>query len=158
METAVKNKVKEIAWPGKTFITIRGTLPFDKLTTFFSKNYGAIYGAINKIGLQANEPPCAIYYSVDEAKKVTDLAAAVPVSAVVPEIQGFTKVGIPAAKALTITHYGSYDSMASSYALLEKYMAEHGLKRKWMIEEYLSDPVAEKDPSTFKTNIYFLLE
>lgn len=158
METTAKNEVKEISWPGKTFITVRGTLPFDKLTAFFGEKYDAIYSAVYKLGLQAKEPPCAIYYSVDEVKKETDLAAAVPVSGVLPEMPGFEKVMVPAGKALKITHYGSYDSMAASYDLLGKYMAERGLKSKWMIEEYLSDPAVEKDPANWKTNIYFILE
>lgn len=158
METTIKNEVKEIAWPTKTFITVRATLPFDKLTAFFSANYAAIYQAIGKLNIQPVEPPYAIYYSVDEAKKVTDLAAAIPVQGLAGEIEGFEKLVIPASKAITITHYGSYDSMSASYNLLEKYIAEHGLKRKMILEEYLSDPAVEKDPASWKTNIYYIIE
>ncbi len=158
METTAKNEVRPVDWPGKSFVTIRATLPFNKLTAFFSESYGAIYGAVYKMGLQVTDPPCAIYYSVDEKTMETDLAAAVPVAGTVPGMQGFTKVEIPASKAITATHYGPFDSMGATYALLEKYMAEHYLKRKWMLEEYLSDPAVEKDPANWKTNIYFILE
>lgn len=158
METTLKNEVKEIAWPGKTYITARANMPFDKLTAFFSEKYGAIYSAIYKHSLQVTAPPCAIYYSVNETQKETDLAAAVPVPDSAPEIPGFTKVVIPAAKALSITHYGSFDNMTDTYTLIGKYVAEHSLKTKWMIEEYLTDPAVEKDPANWKTNIYFVLE
>lgn len=158
MQTTAKNQVTETNWPGKTFLTIRDTMLFDKLSTFFGEKYGAIYTAVYKMGLQATEPPCAIYYSVDEDKKETDLAAAVPVSGVVPDVQGVETVTIPAAKALILTHYGSYDNMTATYTLLEKYLAEHQLKRKWIVEEYLSDPAVEKDPANWKTNIHFILE
>ena len=158
METTVKAQVKEISWPGKTFVISRSVLPFDKLTAFFTEKYGAIYGAIYKAGITVSEPPCAIYYSVDEKTMVTDLAAAVPVPAGAPEIAGFAKEMIPAGKALTITHYGPFTSMAETYGMLDKYIAEHGLKRTWALEEYLSDPAVEKDPATWKTNIYFGVE
>jgi len=156
MEADVKNEVKEINWPGKTYITSRATLPFDQLSAFFEEKYGAIYGALYGKGVQVNEPPCAIYYAVDEDKKVTDLAAAVPVPATTPDLPGFMKVVIPPSKAVTISHYGSFDGMAATYALLEKYITEHGFTRKWIIEEYLSDPAVEKDPANWKTNIYFI--
>lgn len=157
MEPAIKNEIKEIAWPGKTFITKRATIPFDKLTDFFGENYGAIYSILYKAGLQPAAPPCAIYYSVDEVKKETDLAAAVPAPASITAMEGFDVINIPQSKAIAATHYGSYDSMAETYGLIGKYMAEHGLKQKWMIEEYLSDPAIEKDPANWKTNIYFVL-
>lgn len=75
METITKYAVKEVLWPGKTFVTKRTKTGFDKLGTFFSESYGALYEAIKKLGIKTNEPPCAIYYSVDEAKSETDLAA-----------------------------------------------------------------------------------
>ncbi|MBN9484529.1 MAG: hypothetical protein BGO70_00110 [Bacteroidetes bacterium 43-93] len=158
MKTTAKNQAKEIAWQGKTFMTSRSIQPFDKLTAFFAEKYGALYAAIGKAGIQANEPPCAIYYSIDEKEMVTDLAAAVPVPDTCPDIEGFTKTTIPACKALTITHYGSYDSMTETYSLLDKYLTEHNLKRTWALEQYLSDPQLEKDPANWKTNIYFGLE
>lgn len=158
MQTTIQNEVKEIQWPGKTFVIARATIAFDKLTDFFGEKYGAIYGAIYQMGLQATEPPCAIYYSINETTMETDLAAAVPLSGDAPAIPGFDKLTIPVGKAVTTTHYGSYDSMAVTYTLLEKYMTEHGLKRKWIVEEYLSDPAIEKDPANWKTNIYFILE
>ena len=158
METSVKFDIKEIAWPGKTFVTRRARVGFDNLTAFFSKSYGAIYTAIQKQGWMTADPPCAIYYSVDEAKYETDLAAAVPVTDPANELEGFDMITIPPAKALLLTHYGSYETMNHAYAALEKYMADHNLQKEWMLEEYFTDPSVEKDPAKWKTNIYFLVK
>lgn len=158
METITKYEVKEITWPEKTFVTKRAKLSFDKLPDFFTENYRAIDKAVTEMGVQTNEPPCAIYYSVDEVKKETDLAAAIPVKNLTTEIKGFEKVVIPKSKALTVTHYGSYETMEPAYAALEKYLAEHKLKKEWMIEEYFTDPMVEKDPAKWKTNIYFVVK
>lgn len=157
MTPLTSHEVREIAWPSKTYITKRATMPFDKLTDFFKESYGAIYSACAQHQVQLTEPPGAIYYNIDEAGGKTDLAAVVPVPGHLPFIDGFEYVVVPASKAVTITHYGVYDKMAETYAVIGKYMEEHKLKQKWMIEEYLSDPDIEKDPTTWKTNIYFVL-
>lgn len=157
MTDLTSHEVREIAWPAKTYVTRRATLAFDKLSEFFRESYDAIYSAINQHDIQITEPPVAIYYSINEAENKTELAAAVPVPEHAPGIVGFEYVHVPVSRAVTITHYGPYDSMPATYAVLGKYMAEHKLQQKWMIEEYLSDPEVEKDASKWKTNIYFVL-
>jgi effector-binding domain-containing protein len=157
METLTEYKVHEIAWPGKTFITKRATINFDRLTDFFRKTYSEIYNGLENIGVLSTEPPCAIFYSIDEAKQETDLCAAIPVNKV-DEIDNFEKVIIPKSKALMVPYYGSYENMVFAYASLEKYVNEHYMQRKWIVEQYFSDPIAENDPSKWKTNIYFIVE
>ncbi|MDP4261581.1 MAG: GyrI-like domain-containing protein [Bacteroidota bacterium] len=159
METiTVKYRAREMAWPEKQFLTKRARISFDKLTDFFSKNYSVLYKMIRENSLQANEAPCTIYYSVDEAKKEADLAAAIPVYGELKKTEGFEKVVIPASKALYINYYGSCDDMKPAYDELEKYAREHGLKKKWMIEQYFFDPAVEKDSSKWRTDIYFVVE
>lgn len=159
METILtKFEVKEISWPDKTFITRRAQLPLDKLPSFFSETYGAIYQALGKAGILTNEPPCAIYYSIDQVKMVTDVAAAVPVKDLVNDLTGFEKVLIPKSKALLVTYFGSYENMATAYEVIDKYVADHKLEKGWMLEEYFSDPAVEKDPAKWKTNIYCVLK
>jgi len=151
-------EIKENIWPDKTYIIQRATVSFDKLSEFFSKSYGAIYSQIHKLGITTNEPPCAIYYQIDEEMKETDMAAAVPVKEPLPEIRNLKKVVIPQSKVITVTHYGSYESMMPAYRAMEKYLNDHNLKKELIIEEYFSDPEKEKDPSQWKTNIHFILK
>ena len=159
MGTAVKFEVKEIVWPRKNFVTKRAIVSFDKLSTFFAETYGAIYKAIKTAEKVGNEPPCAIYYSVDEMKKETDVAAAVPVrNNGNNEVAGFEEVTIPESKALQLTYYGSYENMRPAYEALDRYAADHKLQTQLMLEEYFSDPIVERDPSKWKTNIYFFVK
>lgn len=158
METITKNEVKKITWPEKTFIIKRATVAFDKLQAFFADCYGEMYGTIQRMGIEVNDPPCAIYYSINEATMETDLAAAVPVPTNRPAITEFEDVTIPKSDAIMSTHYGSYDSMGTSYEIMEKYLVDHKLKRDLIVEEYFSDPEIEKDPAKWKTNIYFILK
>ena len=158
METAVKHEVMEIIWPQKTFLTKRAVIGFDKLSTFFTEAYGAIYQALKSTGTEAREMPFGIYFSVDEIKKETDVAAAVPVPETINEMEGFELVTIPESKALLVTYYGSYENMRPAYEALDKYVADHKFQTQWMLEEYFSDPAVEKDSSTWKTNIYFIVK
>ena len=157
MTPTTSQEVHQIPWAARTYVTRRATISFDKLKAFFKESYGAIYSAIYQHDIAITDPPAAIYYSVDEAGGTTDVAAAVPVPEHAPAILGFEYVHIPPSSAVTITHYGPYETMSETYAKVGKYLAAHQLQQQWMIEEYLSDPEKETDPATWKTNIYFVL-
>ena len=157
MGNTEKYEVREITWPEKLFITKRAIVAFDDLPAFFADNYRSIYDAIQKEGIDAVGPPCAIYYVVNERKKETDVAAAVPVHESIPEFTEFEKVVIPSGKVLTTTYYGPYENMKAPYSKLEKYLKEHAQKKEFTIEEYHSDPSAQEDPAQWKTVIYFVL-
>ncbi|MGZ5281452.1 MAG: GyrI-like domain-containing protein [Bacteroidia bacterium] len=158
MQTAVKHQVSEISWPKKTFFIKRAVKSIEQLPQFFTESYGAIFGPLGTNDITPTGVPCAIYYSIDEAKNQTDLAAAVPVNNNVPDIQGLEKLAIPASKVITTTHFGPYENMAPAYQEMEKYLAEHDLKKELIIEEYFSDPAKEPDPAKWKTNIYFVVK
>ncbi|MBL6448741.1 GyrI-like domain-containing protein [Fulvivirga sp. 29W222] len=154
----VKYDIVEVNWPQKTFITKREKLRFDQLSDFFSKNYKAIYSWIEKNGIETNGVPSAVYFSIDETKQETDLAAAVPVKGELPQSINFEILKTPPAKVITTTHYGSYESIHPAYSALDGYLKNNGLKKELIIEEYYSDPVEEKDTSKWMTKIYFVIK
>lgn len=156
METVTQN-IKMIEWPSRTFITKRAKLNIGALPSFFQQAYGEIYGAVQKNGMQVTEPPCAFYYSIDEGANTTDMAAAVPVKNGVTGLQDLEQVVLPACKVVTTTHIGPYNTMPSTYAAVQQYMNEKGLKHGLIVEEYLSDPMVEKDASKWRTNIHFVV-
>jgi effector-binding domain-containing protein len=128
MDTLTKYAVKEITWPEKVFLIKRATVDIDRLNEFFGESYGEIYDVIDKCEIESFDPPCAIYYSVDEDNWEIDLAAAIPVVGKIPVVE-FEKVIIPPSKVLQVTYYGDYESMAPAYAALEKYATSHKLKK-----------------------------
>lgn len=158
METKEKYNVTEIIWPARTFVGKRVTLPFDKLKAFFSESYRLIFDYIHSNHIEQNEPPCAIYYRIDEKMKEADLAAAVPVKGWLTESQEFENILLPESRVLTTTYYGPYDKMKPAYLTMEQYLREHGLKRDLIIEEYFSDPAIEDDPDRWKTKIHFIVK
>ncbi len=157
METKT-HVIKEAAWPARTFIIKKDKLQFDQLSRFFGEQYGAIYGALGKLGIAPTQPPYAFYYSVDEENMVTELAAAVEVDDPNVEVPGFEKITLPATNVLTTRHTGSYETMRPAYQELDDYVREKGLQKGLVIEQYQSDPAVEKDPANWKTDIFFLVK
>jgi effector-binding domain-containing protein len=157
METITKYEVKEITWRERMFITKRAFVNFDGLKSFFKDTYASLYGTLQRLGVDVNDSPCAIYYSIDETNQVTDVAAAVPVRSVPSGISDMIPVTIPESKVVTATYYGPYDQMTSVYKTMEAYLKEHNLTRAMIIEEYVTDPTIEKDPENWETRIYFIL-
>jgi effector-binding domain-containing protein len=158
METISTYEIKEISWPKTTFVTKRALLGFDKLSRFFSESYKDIYTALNRSGSTLGNSSWAIYYSVDKQKMETDVAAGVAVSEPENVPVEFAKVTIPQSRALLVTYYGAYESMAYAYSELDKYSEKNKLKKSWVLEEYFSDPAKEPDPAKWKTNIYYIVE
>ncbi len=158
METTITHEIRKISLPEKQYIVKRATVPFDKLTTFFSQTYDELYKLVQRLGIEAKEPPCAIYYSVDEPGMKTDVAAAIPVSGKLPDVGDFDVTIVPKGQAITTLYVGPYDKMMYVYNELEAYMKNNGLTRDLVVEEYLTDPTAEKDPENWKTNIYYTLK
>lgn len=158
METKNNYQIRRSTWPQKTYISQRATVSFEKLPDFFAQHYGAIYNLVQKHGMEASDPPCAFYYSIDETKKETDMAAAVPVKEPVTAIENFQKTTLPASEVISTTHYGSYENMKPAYDAMEKYLGENGLQKELVIEEYFSDPAVDKDPEKWKTDIHFILK
>jgi effector-binding domain-containing protein len=157
METIIKNEIREITFPETVFLTKRAIIPFDGLSAFFSASYAELYALIQKLGIESTNPPCAIYYAINESAMETDLAAAVPVEGNLPEFKDYDQVLIPESRVVATTHYGSYDDVGGAYEIIENYCAEKNLKRGLIIEEYLTDPSIEKDPTKWITNIYCII-
>lgn len=158
MKTLEKYLIKKVAWPERHFAIHREKRGFDQLSDFFKKNYDAIYQSLEKQGINPTEPPCAFYYSIDEKKKVTDLAAAVPVPATAKPSDVYELVTMPACQTVTTTHHGSYDNMLPAYQQMEEFVKANNLKKGLVIEEYLTDPLIEKDPAKWTTNIFFIVK
>lgn len=157
MKTFTKYELKEINWPGKTFIGKRSIEAFDNLSTFFTEQYRGIDKELQKQNILPAGPPCAIYYKIDEEMTETDIAAVFPVGNQNIELNGFQKIQIPPSKVLTTTYIGPYEGLAAAYQEMENYIKQKGYHRDFIIEEYLSDPMAEPDSSKWMTNIYFIL-
>jgi effector-binding domain-containing protein len=155
---AANYEVKEIEWPETNWIgTKKEMLSFDKLQEFFGKNYPAIFKDLEAQKMKSEGPPSAIFFSYDETKGQTEVAAVVKMGKGV-KLKGYENHIFPAGKVLHIAYYGGYSKMAEPHMAMDKYMKEKGLTHSVVIEEYASDPGTEKDSTKWLTNIYYLVK
>lgn len=155
---AEKNyEVKEISWDAKTFYGIKTNTTFDKLAAFFGESYGKIGEACAKAKSKPLGAPKAIYFKVDEKAMSGEVAAVMEFDSKT-KLDGLEKWETLAGKVLLIEYYGEYDKTAAAHVAMDKYMKEKNLTQLLCIEEYLTDPLIEKDPNKWLTNIYYLVK
>ena len=71
----------------------------------------------------------------------------------VGDIEAITLPGGPAAVAV---HMGAYDKLQDTYAAIERWMQEHGVRAAgapW--ESYITDPAEHPDPANWRTDVYW---
>lgn len=156
---ATTYKVDEIDWTAKKYISHRETIKIPDMQAFFSKHYPAI---AKEIGTQGATPgiPVAVYYKFDEVAGNTDVAAAIPYDGKDLKVKGYDNLSIPAGKAYKIDYYGPYsEEMKKPYIAMEEFLqGKYNRKNPdLVVEEYVSDPMVEKDPSKLHTVIYFFV-
>lgn len=154
---ASKFEIKEINWEPQTYVGKKGTFKFMDLPKFFGENYPKLAEYFAKNNLKMYGAPSAIYFKYDEAKMETECAA---VFITRDKVKGkeWETFEIPASKVLLIEYYGAYDKSANAHYAMDAYMKEKGLSQNLVIEEYVTDPMSEKDTAKWLTNIYYVLK
>lgn len=154
---AVHYDVQELAWETKTYYGRRTKLEFARMTDYIGKTYGEIGAAMKKAKAEAIGAPKAIYFSFDETSMMADFAPVMEV-AKDTKLDGLEKFETPAGKVLLIDYYGPYDKSAQAHYAMDAYMKEKGLTQSVVVEEYVTDPMTEKDPAKWLTKIYYVVK
>jgi effector-binding domain-containing protein/uncharacterized protein YndB with AHSA1/START domain len=129
------------------------------LQPFFAEQFGAAAAAIGGAGLEFAGAPSAVYWEWNEQERTADLMAAMPVKGdATTGLKGFTTHVIPAGRMLKVAYYGDYDGSMRAHMAMDKYILDKGLTHYGnVIEEYVTDPMAEPDTAKWLTNIYYMV-
>lgn len=131
---------------------IRETVPMAELTEFFGRAFTQTMAALEAQGAHPAGPPFGKYYGTPTS--VIDVEAGFPVSAAISPAGEVRPGTLPAGRAVEAIHIGPYDTMTSTYAEVERFIAEAGLVAEpVMWESYLSGPEEQPDPATWQTVI-----
>ena len=152
--------IQEIQWDEISFVgTDKTTITMDKIAPFFAENMPKIYGELQKANLKSPMAPCSIYYDWNMDRKETTLAAVACLEdGKNNKIKTITMHNFPACKVLYLKYLGGYSGLPAAHMALGKYMADKGMSNNCVVEEYLSDPMSEKDSTKWITNIFYLLK
>jgi effector-binding domain-containing protein len=119
-------------------------------------NYGLIGAAMKKQNLKMAGPVMAIYYTPPPNFEF-DAAAHVDKPG---KDDGKVKAGeIKGGNAVVAHYYGAYEKIPAAWTAIKQYIANNNKKKTgtpW--EEYVTDPMMEKDTAKWLTNIYFPVE
>ena len=152
-------EVHEVTMPAKTYVGKKEHLSVMKITNFFAENMPKIYADLTKAGYAPEGHPSGLYYSFDQAKMETDCAAVLPVKGLKGKPTGWEVFEVKGGKAVEMDYYGDYKDIGNAHGQLQKYVAEKKYKQTSpVVEEYVTDPMSEKDPAKWLTKIYYFVE
>ena len=57
-----------------------------------------------------------------------------------------------------IEYFGSYEKSANAHYAMDAYMKEKGVIQSFVLEEYITDPMTEKDTAKWQTNIFYFVK
>lgn len=131
---------------------VRERVPMPELTGFFSRAFEDTMAALQAQGVHPAGAPFGKYYGPPGA--VVDVEAGFPVAAAIAPAGNVVPGSLPAGSVAAATHIGPFDTLADTYADLERYFADAELTpAPVMWESYLTDPEVEPDPAGWRTEI-----
>ena len=103
--------------------------------------------------------PCGLFFRMDERDGMIDMAAAIPIKQAV-SLAGASSYSVETRTGLQIDYKGDYHGVSQAHRAMDAYMKDRGyLQDDPVIEEYVTDPGTEPDPSKWLTRVtYFYSE
>jgi effector-binding domain-containing protein len=128
------------------------TLAVDELPAWLGTALGTVAGYLPAHRSFPVGPPFARYHRLADGR--FDVEAGFPVPATIEDSVQVHPVLLPGGSVASTVHVGPYDEMVPGYHALEAWITERGGELAgdpW--EVYLSDPGAQPDPATWRTEI-----
>ena len=153
-----KYDINPVNFPAKNYAAIREEVAFENIKGFFEKSFGIIEQLMRGQRMQMTGAPSGLYFSMDEQKGTTDMAAAVPIKGSLDE-GAVETIKLPASKGFVVNYYGPYEGVEYAHKALDYHIRENWLTQKPpVIEAYVTDPSQEPDTTKWLTKIYYLVE
>jgi AraC family transcriptional regulator len=140
--------------PAQPILFVRLRAARHELAHTIAQGVGKVYMHAQKSGLALAGHPLTRYLSagpglltIEVAFRVADAVAGEG------EVEGGELQGGPAVVAV---HGGPYDQLSESYAAMERWMEQNGLRpggAPW--ESYVTDPAEHPDPADWRTEVYW---
>jgi len=133
-------------------VGIRRQLRRSELVAFLEEVFDDVAAAVEDAGVPIGGAPFARYRTMSE--DVLDVEAGFPLTA--PWTGGGDLVAgeLPATRVVEAVHRGDYQSLGETYAEVERWTAEHGVRTQDDVWElYEAGPHSDPDPRTWRTRL-----
>ena len=146
-------------YPGGLYLAVRKLLPMSEISDFFAKSIPQIMNEIKKAKGEVSSPPTGLYYTWDEEKMETAMAAGVGIQKEFKTPAGMQMVHVPDLKSLTLEYRGGYGKMGDAHMAISSYIKNNNLESiPPVMEEYLKGPGTEPDSNKWVTKIVYLIK
>lgn len=153
--------IEAIENPEMVFVGKRDAkVKWSDMAAFYGTNFQLAGGAIGKAKLAMAGAPSGVFWAWNEADQTADMLAGFPVKAGADlKVDGFDVHVIPAGKMLKTPYYGAYEKSGAAHEAMDAYIKANNLTHYGnVIEEYITDPMTEKDTTKWLTNIYYMVK
>lgn len=141
----------------KNLLIKRDVVKMDNIQQFYVQNLGVLFKDAQTAGLEMDGMPCGLFFNMNESNQTADMAAAIPVSEEV-NIPNATSLLIPTRKGVVVDYYGDYNNTMLAHQAMDAFFEDRSLTVEYpVIEEYVTDPSEEKDPSKWLTKITYYI-
>jgi effector-binding domain-containing protein len=129
-------------------------VPTDQIKALFDRALPAVMAAVAKQGGHPVGPPFAKYFGTPG--DTVEVEVGFPVARAVAPSDGVRAGTLPGGPAVRAMHVGPYDRLPATYDAMFAWMKGEGLEpADAMWEVYLSDPVRQPDPETWRTEVWW---
>ncbi|MEM9916485.1 MAG: GyrI-like domain-containing protein [Bacteroidota bacterium] len=147
-------EVYKIQYPATDFVICRKRINMREMPGHFANYFPLIYSTAQTSGLVVNGNPTALFYDWDEQGGIVDVAAAIPVRAAQDLDKEMVAFKLPAKKAVQVEFKGNPENISKAHIAINQYMSQNGLVMvPPTVEEYISDPNGQEDPSKTVTKV-----
>jgi effector-binding domain-containing protein len=143
--------------PERHVATIRAKVKLSQIGGTLAVVIPEVMGHLAQCGVMPQGPPFTRYHSFDGDQ--IDLEAGFPVPEPIEETDRIKARVLPTGKVARTWHIGHYNKLGETYQRIEDWLAENGIESRdvrW--EVYWTDPGRERDPSKWRTQVFWAIK
>lgn len=145
-------------FPGMRYLGVKGDVKMSEITNFYEDNLPAIMLALDSTGGQMAGMPTGLYYTWDQEKGMSTMAAAIPIKGDIKAPEGMEVITVPSGNAIFLDYLGGYNGLEKAHMAFDDYLKANKLQNiPPVIEEYITDPGTEPDSTKWMTKITYLV-
>lgn len=156
---AYKYTVEEVEMAPRWALVIGDSTDLAGFGTFIGKNLPTVGKGIDAKKIEQTGP-FSIAYNFSKDKKFYAVTGIFVNDSTIKVKSPRKLEKIYAGKALKVVYLGDYNKIEPAYMDIEQYMKEKGLRAtgNMAMEQYMNDPMVEKDTAKWETHIYYPVE
>ncbi|WP_366214747.1 GyrI-like domain-containing protein [Arthrobacter sp. SRS-W-1-2016] len=131
---------------------LREKVAMNALPEFFSRAFAAVAAETRRQNVQLAGPPFALYLGMPA--ETVDVEAGFPITDTLADAGTVVASMLPETEAYEAMHTGPYDTLESTYTVVQDQIKSAGKRPSdTMWEYYLNGPPTERDPQKWQTRV-----